>query len=97
MTSSAAAAVTQQNGENFLDNQGSEPQPISPKAEKVKKLSSTTALAFELPFTIVGALVVGGVVGYFLDQAFHTKMIFTVILGVLGFAGGLVEAIRRLP
>jgi F0F1-type ATP synthase assembly protein I len=49
-----------------------------------------------LPFTIVGAVLVGGALGYFLDHWLHTKVIFTLILGVLGFAGGLKEVLRRL-
>jgi len=35
----------------------------------------------ELPFTIVGAVLLGGVLGYFLDRWLHTKLIFTLILG----------------
>ena len=80
-----------------MGDQPNDTKPMSPEVQKVKKYSTTAALALELPFTIVGALVVGGVVGYFLDQAFHTKLIFTVILGILGFAGGIAEVIRRLP
>ena len=70
--------------------------PKSPELEKAKKYSSQTALAMELPFTIVGAMLLGGALGYFLDHWWHTKVIFTLILGVLGFAGGLKEVLRRL-
>ena len=70
--------------------------PKSPEVAKAKKYSSQTALAMELPFTIVGAVLLGGVLGYFLDHWLHTKMIFTLILGGLGFAGGLKEILRRL-
>jgi F0F1-type ATP synthase assembly protein I len=70
--------------------------PKSPEVAKAKKYSSQTALAMELPFTIVGAVLLGGVLGYFLDHWMHTKMIFTLILGALGFAGGLKEVLRRL-
>jgi F0F1-type ATP synthase assembly protein I len=75
-----------------LDND----QPKSPEMTKAKKYSSQTALAMELPFTIVGAVLLGGVLGYFLDHWLHTKLIFTLILGALGFAGGLKEVLRRL-
>jgi F0F1-type ATP synthase assembly protein I len=75
-----------------LDND----QPKSPEIAKAKKYSSQTALAMELPFTIVGAVLLGGVLGYFLDHWLHTKVIFTLILGGLGFAGGLKEVLRRL-
>jgi len=63
---------------------------------KAKKYSSTAALAMELPFTIVGAVLLGGVLGHFLDRWLHTRLIFTMILGAVGFAGGLKEVLRRL-
>ena len=70
----------------------------SPSRElrKAKKYSTQAALALELPFTIVGAVLVGGVLGYFLDHWLHTKIVFTLVLGALGFAGGLKEVLRRL-
>ena len=70
--------------------------PKSPEIAKAKKYSSQAALAMELPFTIVGAVLLGGVLGYFLDRSLHTKMIFALLLGALGFAGGLKEVLRRL-
>jgi F0F1-type ATP synthase assembly protein I len=71
-------------------------KPTSPEVAKAKKYSSQAALAMELPFTIVGAVLLGGALGYFLDHWLHTKLIFTLILGALGFAGGLKEVLRRL-
>ena len=70
--------------------------PKSPEIAKARKYSSQTALAMELPFTIVGAVLLGGALGYFLDHWLHTRLIFTMILGALGFAGGLKEVLRRL-
>ena len=70
--------------------------PKSPEMAKAKKYSSQAALAMELPFTIVGAVLLGGALGYFLDHWLHTKLIFTLVLGALGFAGGLKEVLRRL-
>jgi len=64
---------------------------------KVKKVFTPTELALELPFTLVGATVLGGALGYFLDHRLHTHWIFMLILGALGFAGGLREVLRRLP
>ena len=72
------------------------PEPKSPELKKAKKYSSQAALAMELPFTIVGAVLLGGVLGYFLDRWLHTKLLFTLILGGLGFVGGLKEVLRRL-
>jgi len=73
-----------------------ENKPLTPTEQKVKKYASNTALAIELPFTIVGAVVFGGLIGYFVDHWLHTHFIFTFILGILGFAGGLKEVLRRL-
>jgi F0F1-type ATP synthase assembly protein I len=79
-----------------MDDTPKTSKPKSPEMAKAKKYSSQTALAMELPFTIVGAVLLGGAVGYFLDHWLHTKLIFTLILGALGFAGGLKEVLRRL-
>ena len=79
-----------------LDESAKGNEPKSPEIAKVKKYSSQTALVMELPFTIVGAVLLGGGLGYLLDHSLHTKLIFTLILGGLGFAGGLKEVLRRL-
>ena len=79
-----------------LDEMPQSNGPKSPDVAKAKKYSSQAALAMELPFTIVGAVLLGGVLGYFLDHWLHTKLIFTLVLGALGFAGGLKEVLRRL-
>jgi F0F1-type ATP synthase assembly protein I len=50
----------------------------------------------DLPFLLVGAVVIGAVVGYFLDRWFGTSPTFTLILGGLGFVGGILEVLRRL-
>jgi F0F1-type ATP synthase assembly protein I len=73
-----------------------ESKPLTPDEQKVKKYASNTALAIELPFTIVGAVVFGGLIGYFIDHWLHTGVVFTFILGGLGFAGGIREVLRRL-
>jgi F0F1-type ATP synthase assembly protein I len=80
----------------MMDENQNSNAPKSPEIAKAKKYSSQTALAMELPFTIVGAVLLGGLLGYFLDHWLHTKLVFTLILGGLGFAGGLKEVLRRL-
>jgi ATP synthase protein I len=77
-------------------DQSDESKPLTQNEQKAKKYASNTALALELPFTIVGAVVVGGLLGYFLDHWLHTKVTFTLILGILGFVAGLREVLRRL-
>ena len=73
-----------------------EPKPSTPGQQKARKYATNSALAIELPFTIVGAVLLGGLLGYFLDHWLHTKAIFTLILGGIGFAAGLKEVLRRL-
>jgi len=67
----------------------------TPKLEKVKSTSSQMATAMELPFTFVAAVVVGGLIGYFLDQWLHTGPWLMIVLGCFGFAGGILEIMKR--
>ena len=73
-----------------------EAKPLTQNEKKAKKYPTNTALAIELPFTLVGAVVFGGLIGYFLDHWLHTRFAFTFILGGLGFFGGVKEILRRL-
>jgi ATP synthase protein I len=69
----------------------------TPAQKKTKDFASLPALALELPFTLVGAIAVGVVMGYFLDRWLHTKPWFTLVFGALGFFAGVREVLRRLP
>jgi F0F1-type ATP synthase assembly protein I len=44
----------------------------------------------------VSAVVVGGLFGYFLDRWLHTKPIFMLILGGIGFFAGVRDILRRV-
>jgi ATP synthase protein I len=79
-----------------LDNKRDTSESSTPAVEKAKKYSTQVSLAMELPFTIVGAVIAGGALGYFLDRWLHTKMIFMIVLGGVGFYAGLREVLRRL-
>jgi len=46
---------------------------------------------------LVAAVAVGGLIGYFLDRWLHTKPVLMLVLGFLGFFGGLRDVLRRLP
>jgi F0F1-type ATP synthase assembly protein I len=50
----------------------------------------------ELPFIPVAAVVIGGGAGYLLDRWLHTFPWFSLILGALGFIGGIREVLRRV-
>ena len=53
------------------------------------------AMALELPFVLVSAIVVGGLFGYFLDRWLHTKPVLMLILGGVGFYAGVRDVLRR--
>jgi F0F1-type ATP synthase assembly protein I len=39
---------------------------------------------------------IGGGIGYLLDERTHTSPLFALIFGVLGFAAGMLQLLRRL-
>jgi ATP synthase protein I len=79
------------------DNKQTDAEPASRSKKVAKATSNNVAVALELPFTFVGAIGVGVVIGYFLDRWLHTKAVFILIFGALGFAAGLREVLKRLP
>jgi len=50
----------------------------------------------DLPFVLVGAVLVGGILGYFLDRWLHTKPYLMLVLGAVGFSVGVRDVLRRL-
>jgi ATP synthase protein I len=54
------------------------------------------AMATELPILLVGAVVIGGGLGYLLDRWWHTSPWLMIAGGGLGFAAGLRDLLRRL-
>jgi F0F1-type ATP synthase assembly protein I len=68
-----------------------------PALGKAAGPASQLAIAMELPFVLVATIVVGGLLGYFLDRWFHTKPILMIVLGALGFFAGVRDVLRRLP
>ena len=68
-----------------------------PKKSVARNVADKSGIALELPFTLVGAVIVGGASGYFLDKWLHTAPWLMMILGGLGFFAGVREVIRRLP
>jgi F0F1-type ATP synthase assembly protein I len=50
----------------------------------------------ELPILLVATIAIGGGVGYFLDAKFHTSPVLTLVLGLVGFAAGMIQLVRRL-
>ncbi len=50
----------------------------------------------ELPFVLVGAVLVGGLVGYLLDRWIGTKPWLMIVFGGLGFFAGVRDILRRM-
>ena len=68
------------------------PDPSSEK--NVGGAVKQMALAFQLPFMIVGPVILGGGIGFFLDRWLHTKPLLMIVLGVLGIVIGLRDALK---
>jgi F0F1-type ATP synthase assembly protein I len=79
------------------DNKPDKTSSQEPAPDKEKNFSNQFALAMELPFVLVAAVLVGGLMGYFLDRWLHTRTVFTLLLGGIGFFAGIREILRRLP
>jgi ATP synthase protein I len=79
-----------------MADESSDPQKMTPAQKEARDMTMKSALAMELPFTLVGAVAVGGAIGYFLDKWLHTAPWMMIVLGGLGFAGGVSEVVRRL-
>jgi len=73
----------------------SSPLPPSPR-KRPDPVSSQFGVALELPFVLVSAIVVGGLFGYLLDRWLHTKPVFLLVLGGLGFYAGVRDVLRRV-
>jgi F0F1-type ATP synthase assembly protein I len=70
--------------------------PKLSKSEKaIRDMTRQSALAMELPFTIVGAILLAGFLGFLADKWLHTSPWLTIVGGALGFAGTLVDIVRR--
>lgn len=54
------------------------------------------ALAVELPFVLVGGVIIGGGIGWLLDRWLHTAPWLLLFCGLLGFGGGVRELLRRI-
>jgi ATP synthase protein I len=79
-----------------LDNNDNKNEKLTPVQANAAGLSRQFALALELPFILVAAIVLGGLLGYFLDGWLHTKPYLMLVFGTLGFFGGLRDVLRRV-
>lgn len=52
------------------------------------------AIATQIPISLVVPIFVGGGAGYLLDRWLHTKFLFLIVLGIVGFGIGIREVLR---
>jgi len=70
--------------------------PNGGKPQKAdRNMTNESALAMELPFTIVGAILLAGFLGYLADRWLHTSPWLMISGGGLGFVSSIVEITRR--
>jgi F0F1-type ATP synthase assembly protein I len=75
-------------------------KPVSPSSERPRNrpvsFLQQLAFALELPFFPVVGVLLGGVLGYWLDGKVGIRPLFTLLLGAGGFAAGIAAVIRRV-
>lgn len=69
--------------------------PSSPR-KRPTAVVNQLAMAMELPFILIGGVLIGGGLGWLLDRWLHTSPAFTLILGILGFGAGIWDILKRL-
>lgn len=70
-------------------------QKPSKSDKAVGDMMRQSAVAMELPFTIVGAIILAGFLGYLVDRWLHTKPLLMIVGGGLGFVASLIDIARR--
>jgi F0F1-type ATP synthase assembly protein I len=70
--------------------------PDSGSRKRPGEVLRETSMAWELPFVLVGPVLIGGGLGYLLDEWFHTAPVLMLVVGLLGFAGGIWDMLRRV-
>ena len=77
------------------DNHPDSKLPPAPRRDP-EGFARQLANVMDLPFVLVGSVVIGAGLGYVLDKRFGTSPVLVLLLGLLGFAGGMLQVIRRL-
>ena len=79
---------------DLSDESNGSPRP-TPAQKNGQDLRTQSALATEVPLTIVGAILLAGFLGYLADRRLHTAPWLMIGGGALGFVGSMVEIARR--
>ncbi|MCX7925867.1 MAG: AtpZ/AtpI family protein [Fimbriimonadales bacterium] len=67
---------------------GAEPSPV------FQRNTRAVSLAFSIGFALAGPVILGALLGYWLDGRFGTSPTWTMILTLLGMVAGLAQLIR---
>ncbi len=67
---------------------GAQPSPT------FQRNTRAISLAFSIGFSLAGPVILGALLGYWLDGRFGTSPTWTMILTLLGMVAGLVQMIR---
>lgn len=78
------------------DNNENREGNLTPAQKQARGFSTQFAMAMELPFIIVSAIGVAGLIGFFLDRWLHTTPVFMLVFGGLGFFAGLRDVLGRV-
>ena len=79
-----------------LDRNDKKDTGLTRGEQQAAGFSRQFALAMELPFVIVSAVAMGGLIGFLLDRWLHSKPYLMLILGFVGFFAGLRDVLRRV-
>jgi len=71
------------------------PEKLPPSQTLAARTARQFAVASELPFLMVGPVLVGGALGYFADRWLGSKPWLMLVLGAIGFAAGVREMMQR--
>lgn len=78
------------------DNNEQKDKELTPAEKQAAGFARQFAMAMEMPFVIVSAVVLGGALGYFADNWLHTSPVLMLVLGGLGFFAGLRDVLSRV-
>jgi F0F1-type ATP synthase assembly protein I len=70
-------------------------EKLTQAQKDVRDMTLQSGLAMELPILIVGAILLGGFLGYLLDRWLHTSPWLMIGGGGFGFASSIFEIVRR--
>lgn len=78
-----------------MTDDSNDSEKLTQAQKDVRDMTLKSGLAMELPLTILGAILLGGFLGYLLDRWLHSAPWLMILGGGLGFASSIFEIVRR--